>query len=457
MQSNNVGAANNTDGRRWPAGLLGLLLVVPFFIDVGPSGIGLGSGVFEQTGHPLTQTLPISVFVVVAVTLVVAAGSLIRGRIRVMGPKNVWLLIIIYIMWLLFVIAASPDSSQISVAYLFQAVIPFCGYVTGLYAGRRDDNIVPFVAGTLLGVGITAWFHLSAVVYEVGIEGVFGTRLLTEAWGLKIYQAYNYYPLVLALALVFVVSVWRHSADLQLRPIRHWMLVIVPGVALILMLGARGPVGAGIVGLLVVGFVTSWRSSRSFVRFYLSVLGLAIIVVGAMVYLGQRREVEVGLVALERLQSTLRTGDLESAFGVRWEIFLDALNVLSTNMEVLFVGTGLTPPREVVGSTGFGWSSAHNYYIDLALWGGGMGLVIMVCLLLMVAFNLYKQWDVALSGTPMAAVAIAALGVVGGVCLVSNNLRVPLRQPYSGVFIWTVIGLALGGRHLGGARNVGVE
>lgn len=455
MQSNSIRAAKTSHDRRWPMAALGVLLVVPFFIDIGPSGIGMGSGVFEQTSRSLTQTIPIGVFVVAGVTLAVVVGGLIRGGIRILGPKSVWLLIVVYIMWLFFVVAASPYSSQISLAYLFQALIPFCGYVTGLWAGRTDENIIPFVRGILLGLGLTAWFHLSAVMYDVGFEGIVGTRLLTEAWGLNIYQAYNYYPLVIALALVVIISVWRYSSDVRLRPVRHWILVIVPSIALILMLGARGPVGAGIVGLLVVGFVKSWRSRRSFVRFHTSMFVLATFSVGVVVYLGTREEIELGLVALERLYATLTTGNVESALGVRWRIFVDAFDVLSTNIEILLVGTGLTPPQEVVGTTWFGWSSAHNYYIDLALWTGGVGLAVMVCLLVMVTYNLWKEWELAYWGTPRAAVVIAALGVLGGVCLVSNNLRVPLRQPYSGVFIWTIIGVGLGRRGLGHSRDVG--
>lgn len=427
--------------RRWMPRLVGFSFVIPLFLDVGPTGISLGSGIFESPAHPMTQTVPFALVVAITVCLIGGLKALLRGRVNVRGPRGIWIVMGVYLSWLTLVLVVSPDTDLVSVMFLAQAAIPFLGYIVGLYLVNGEQSALRFAQGIMAGLAATIWFHLTGFVYEVGIGGALGTRMLTTAWGLNIYQAYNYYPVVLAMALVFVTTTYVGSKGLKFRLWLHGFLLVIPAIFLILLLGVRGAIGVGLAGAIAVAALSSMERRQRALSFVMVGVILIVMVGAGVVYWRAHPELQVGFATLERIQYMLAAEEAGAATGLRANILADTWRLLGRDWQLLVIGTGLTPPVDVFGEAMYSWTSAHNYYVDLLVWTGVPGLVAMVVLLWLVVCHLFKR--LRSSDNMSRAAVIGSLGVVLAVCLVSNNLRVPLRQPYSGILFWALVGAVI--------------
>lgn len=85
--------------------------------------------------------------------------------------------------------------------------------------------------------------------------------------------------------------------------------------------------------------------------------------------------------------------------------------------------------------------SVHNQYLEWAMESGIIWLIVGVCLLLSIVFACWKGYRVAQAGqrTLLMAAGMAVIGV-----MIGGLFDVPLDYPEAGVFLFLLIGLALG-------------
>lgn len=431
--------------------ILGFVIVVPLFFDVGPGGIHLGRGIFEDR-RAMTQTLPISVFAVMLISSAIALVWMARGRIRLPGPLLFWTLIAGFAWWFITLALGYAADSTEPILYAGQSLLPFVALLVTTQIIRSEHDAQRLIRGISTGFHLTVWGHLLSLTQDVAAVARGGFRMPTQAWGIEIYQAYSYYPLSLAIVLLLLTS-WRLHTGMSARGFLAFILfTAAPGSVLILLLGAREPLatvfGGGILLLLLHG----WRHPEKRVWAWtipILLIGSAIAAIGII---RSSSELSSSLAAVRRIQEALTAADAGTASGYRVPILRDAWDVIQSRWYAPLLGTGLRSPTWAFAEARFPWPSAHNYYADLILWSGIPAFLLILSVL---AVALQASWHVWLQSTTTSITTLALSGICTLILVLglSNMVNVPLRQPFPSIIIWVIIGATLGAGASTGTRS----
>ena len=411
---------------------IGFVLVIPLFFDVGVSGIHLGRNIFEAK-RAGTFTVPVSVFIVGIMVVPVflrAPFKLVRFKLG----KEYQQLIGAYALWctMLAVYSAAFFSNLESILYLIQVLLPLSMFIFCSQAVQRPGALVYLIKGMFYGLVGTILFHLSYAFAEVGFPDVFFQRILTKAWGINIYQTYSYYPIGLIVVFALLSGIYfvyekKHTKFVEARGLFPVFLVLV---VLLSLLACRD----AFIGLFFVLLtqVIAFKKLKNVYVVFGALLSL-VIIVGYV----QFRDHNIPIIL--RIDRALQFEESKLYTGGRSTFISMSLSVIFQNP---IIGTALRHPSSVYPEL-FRATSAHNTYIDTLMWTGIPGLFLIVSILiksLKDAFFLSKRFR----DTVWKGVAIGAFSTSVMITFISNNARVPMRQPYSGMLIWSIIGMIAG-------------
>jgi hypothetical protein len=290
---------------------------------------------------------------------------------------------------------------------------------------RRANFIKGFVPATIASIV----YLIALGAYEFLFMSTFQGRMTQNAIFPGMYQLYNYVPLGMVMCGMFAtgVVITRKTTKSNVLPLV--LMLITLGVPL--LTAARGSVALYAVCAPLLG----WRMFGLRGALWVLALPLAIMLLFA----------SDSFLLLEKLSALQEQSEYGGTFGNRdemgalyWQVY----------MEDPILGTQFLPPILAFPRLGIDVKSAHNYYLDSLAWGGPIalsGILMLLWSVLVTSFQLIRRFLLTpgVAMTRPAALALSALPTALGIMLVNSNLRIPLREPYTGVIGFMLIGILL--------------
>jgi hypothetical protein len=412
--------------------VFGFLVPLPLFIQV-QNGIGVYSGGFVSEG----LSVPIA-YLVAPLALISALRIFLRARPL---PVTATIGAFITFVWILALGSKSSLQDPRAVLYMVQWAAPFTMLVYGAMLAYDDERRANFIKGFLPATIASIVYLIAIGTYEFLFMSTFQGRMTQNAIFPGMYQLYNYVPLGMVMCGMFAtgVVITRKTTASNVFPLV--LMLITLGVPL--LTAARGSVALYAVCAPLLG----WRMFGLRGALWVLALPLAILVLFA----------SDSFLLLEKLSALQEQTEYGGTFGNRdemgalyWQVY----------MEDPILGTQFLPPILAFPHLGIDVKSAHNYYLDSLAWGGPIalsGILMLLWSVLVTSFQLIRRFLLSEGAvmTRPAALALSALPTALGIMLVNSNLRIPLREPYTGVIGFMLIGilLASGQRALSSASS----
>ena len=407
---------------------IGFVLVIPLFFDVRTSGLYFSRNIFGEKPPGILFTVPVSVFIIVILAVQAFLGGVTKKNVVFKLEKNYSLLLGPYVFWITIIAlySATFHGSLESLLYLSQLLLPLSMFIFFSQIVRRLEVLIYLIKGMFYGLIGTLLFNLSYIFIEVGFPNVLFERLMmTKAWGINVYQAFSYYPLGLTVVFLLWFGVFIQQGHVEFVKILGFLALLGGMIILLLCLAARDPIVTLFFGLFSSIMVLKKTIKGNIGILFILIVGLVIVTTVSSIKI-EDKQPEVVRRFAEQLQPGYHTGG--------------RLRLAATSFQFIYrnpiIGTGLTLPDRHL-------QSAHNYYIDTLMWTGMPGLLLIGSILIISlkdAFFLATKHRSSL----WKGVAIGAFSVLMAIIFISNNARVPMRQPYSGMLIWAIIGMVAG-------------
>jgi len=404
--------------------MIGLMIVLPVFFQV-TGDIGLYSGAVFSSG----LVLPLSYFVLPLMLM-----SLLRGSKVLLNFGESYLFFMVgFFVWVVLLGLSSALSHQVALLYAVQWILPFFASFYGAALVSRERRFRKFFHGFLIGTVVS----VCVLVSVAGIEALFlgglaGGRMSSNAVIPGFYQLYNYVPVGMAVAALFCVGVlaYRRGIRFKMLGLAIWSLCFV----FLVVVASRGALLVFVA--ITLYFLYVMRKTPAAIFSFVGIIALGTVVVVATDFRPTQ------LTAFEKF-SEIIYGEERVRLASRDSIVSRALFIYQENA---LLGTAMVPPGTVLPKWGE-FSSAHNYYIDVLLWAGPIGLILVLGLVLIISKDALRFLMIrprSVTGNGLVWLCHVTAPLILSVFLISNNLRVPMRQPYSGILIFLFIGIFLG-------------
>ena len=390
---------------------LGLLLTTPLFFRVSGEGLALGVTVFDpQPG----VTLPGTVFVAPILFAHVLAHNGFRGWSELRRQD---LLLCAFAGWaaLVLVLAVLLGLSPAPLVFV-QAVAPIAWFVLGRQWPARN-TLTPLFTGMVIGGVLTClWMAASALIDAPDPRE--GGRLSDELWGgITVYQAYDYFPVLLVVCLCGAIALFVESRKVRFASAA---VILAGGIIALYSRGALLAAGGAIVVLLLL-----WRPAVSRRALVAAAIGASLLFAGS---------VAVGIPATTRLVNSFSTSDDGSeSNSVRLTSIRAARDIVVADP---VIGRGFEPTERAPGTEIAKTLNAHNQYLDHAV---RAGVPLALLFLAFVGVAMVDAWRRARSahGQILHAAALAALSAG----LISGLFQSPFIQPLTAIPLWFLLGL----------------
>ena len=395
--------------RPWFA--LGLTLAVPLFFRFSSDGIAFGESVFTpQAG----VTLPLSV----------VGAALFAGLIRAVQVRHADAAVLAFVAWGLMVFVIGLAVRTPAPLILLQVLGPGYFYVVGRSIERVADVKLLFIG---LGTGAAAaclWLALSSVLLDAasGSDAI-SDRLIG---GLVVYQAYDYFPFLLVIASMILLSLF-----LSTKQLRYVALALFTA-SLVLLLRSR----VALLSLLIAGVVLLvLERQRVSLRTSAAIAGACIVCLG-VAFIG-------GIPSVTRLVQgvTNAQASVDESNRTRLESMRTAGRlVLSSPL----IGRAFEPTGRDVG-TGLRKSwNAHNQYLDLAVRGGlPLAFAFAAVVIAAVAPSVRRErmrW----SSTALDPYRHGLIAITFAAAVASNMAQSTFIQPLTANAMWLFLGVLVG-------------
>jgi len=405
-------------------GVLAALLLLPVFVL-------LNGSVYRNPGDPLLETgggiasvpLPLSLAACIAGIVLLA-----RYRDAVYALGTMFFLFVAMLFTTMVVTRGDVTYESRKLILLFQYLLPAFALVLGqMFGTTRQGMRVAALAFTAVLALIVPWQLLLSIGYNEGV--------LYHHLGLfSIYQHLQYVPSVFVCAyLVAVFALWDSSwrrGLVAFAPLMGWYVACSYSSLAIGVLG---------LGMLLLA-ISRWRDSAARWCAALAIGGCAISLwlASQTIHVWQRFDTSRTAIehrlrpgpAVDAPHGLLEAlpGPVQARLGF-WELF--GRGIIESPRSAL-LGHRQSVDRAVA-------PSAHNYYLDFVY---NFGVLAFLPLLSLIGYTLLRLWrarrevwrDPALLGLTTAV--LFAL-------LIDNMFKVPLRQPYPGIFYFFLWGLLL--------------
>ena len=412
---------------------IGFVLVIPLFFDVRTSGLYFSRNIFGEKPPGILFTVPVSVFIIVILAVQAFLGGVTKKNVVFKLEKKYSLLLGPYVFWITIIAlySATFHGSLESLLYLSQLLLPLSMFIFFSQIVQRPEVLIYLIKGMFYGLIGTLLFNLSYIFIEVGFPNALFERLMmTKAWEINIYQAFSYYPLGLTVVFLLWFGIFSNiqKRHVEFVKILGFLALLGGMIILLLCLAARGPIVA-----LLFGLFSSTIVSKKTIKGSIGMFALPLIIVAGLVLMITVESIKIGdklPTFLLRFANQLKPG---YHTGGRLRFAAESFQFIFRNP---IIGTALTLPDPHL-------RSAHNYYIDTLMWTGMPGLLLIGSILII---SLKDALSLAQKLRPSLwkGVAIGAFSVLMTIIFISNNARVPMRQPYSGMLIWAIIGIVAG-------------
>ena len=414
--------------------IIGFLVATPLFVSVDGLNIEMYKG-YSILACDESLILPFSTFIVPL------------AIISIINRKNVFtyidakynIIISLLFIWFLIVALTSLllNNTFQPVIRMFQWILPivFMYYTIGIF--YQSQRLYSFIRGIFCGLLLSSVWIGSSAIFEYMITGLW-RRMSDVAWGIGVYQIFNYVPLGLVILFIFVTPIFFSkvvSNDKKFLKNNFFKLVIflLIHISIISILFGTAVRGAALIFFLAFSFLFIFFSNI-FGKMHLLFFNISFccIIIWSIIYGADY------LILIKKLNVIVSSEyDIDIRTGGRLNIAIESLKMAYDSP---IFGSFFLPLTS---------SSAHNYYIDTFMWTGLIGIMLVLLFVFHIFVDIFKTnsrksfLSEKLSGTFYSKMYI---GTSIGVCmilLISNNIRVTMRQPYSGIIIWGFIGILL--------------
>ena len=408
----------------WSALAAGLLLPL-FFLLNGRVYHSPEAPLLDPGGNALNVPLPLSL-------AVCFAGMVLVARYRQAALALATIFFLFVAMVLASVVATHGDIQHElrKFVLLFQFLVPAFGLVLGQMLAAPASGLRSAAIGfsAVLAVLVPA-----QLIHSIGF--IYG-QLVHDLWLFSVYQHLQYVPVIVVAAyFVAALTLW------ESKPARILHVVLAPLVA---CYAASSYSTLAIVlagGGALVFAAARWRSPPAWLC-----AGLLVAVLAGLVWahrdlppaqqkfgrsesatefrLQQAPAANVSRAAIEAMPGPMQVRLFY------WQLY--ASGIVESAGTALF-GHAQVLDRKVA-------PSAHNYYLDF-VYNFGVLAFIPFAWLAGATLALLWQWRAAVwRSLPLLGLAIGVLFALG----LDNMFKVPMRQPYPGIFFFFIWGLLIG-------------
>ncbi|MEA3195440.1 MAG: hypothetical protein QOD26_3773, partial [Betaproteobacteria bacterium] len=260
------------------------------------------------------------------------------------------------------------------------------------------------------------------------------SELPHDLWLFSIYQNRQYVPVILVSAyLIWLFAYWKPSkVQITLAAVMGYyaaasfsalaLLEVLVGIGLLFFATNRDRWAAGalLAAILSAGAFLTYNLNSPHLRHKYAFGGAGQYATPAGV-----AEMDKFLFPEGSLAANLPVGLQQRLQG--WSAYWKAS---SHSTGVFLVGHATPPPRSEA-------TSAHNYYLDVLY---NFGVFALLPLLGLIAYTGAWLWR---ARNRMTLPLLGLTFVVAFILILDNNLKVPLRQPYPGIFAFFLWGILL--------------
>lgn len=417
-------------GRRPSHGaiLLSSLLVVPVFLRFTGRSLTLGDPI-SPSGYSTGQTFPLSV---AAVALAVAV-LLLRGRDGERwrwSPLSALIIAFVGLNFAILALGLARERHVENVLFFGQTIGPMLAFFVGMAAVRYPQTALRVVQTSALTMGYVVALLFGYTILLDGLRGLFRAGISTWLVILPIYAAYDYFPLVIAVAYGLALALVLAPSRAGVRPSdgsRLRLLAIVMFASLFFLHSRSAFVTAAVITVLQLTGCAAKPVRRR--RALAAAIACAAVVLVFAV--GPRtstiRSFEV-LGAERSADPSVRSRVLDLSISVR-EVFAHPL----VGMRYEANSVDLRGIRHI-------GANPHDQYLTYGTRGGLLSVALFVWIL--GAFLVRMNWVRRHAASPaVSTLATALLTVFAAVALVSNFFQDNFIQPYSACFLWFMMGV----------------
>jgi len=392
--------------------VFGFALLFPIFIQI-ENGFGIYSGGFASEG----LSIPIGY---------IASVVFLLANLRVVLSKKFWtrlesFISVLVVLYFFFLSMYSMQISGSAFLYFIQWAFPFVLFAFFNSTIFEKSRFEPIISGIKWGVLVALIEIFASFLLEL-VTGSFSGRIVQNKFFIGMYQLYSYMPLALTIGALWLIIYY--CGDQQKKSILDWgvvALLLFLSLFALVVTGVRGPVALFAVAVLLY--------SVSYLRRGVVIFGSGVflaLIIGVLM-----PHIDVNFMLVDKLWSAVTNSEEYGGIAGNRGAMIDAYwNVFLASP---LIGSGLLPPWIAFPELGVRIKSAHNYYVDILSWSGVVGAFLVFSLFLTVFYkSCFILVNFQRSGlrSKGGVVAIGAAILVIALFLVSNNLRVPFRQPY---------------------------
>ncbi|EJB0369698.1 hypothetical protein P3485_11440 [Vibrio parahaemolyticus] len=339
------------------------------------------------------------------------------------------ILISLFVIYFLFLGVVSSFENKSALIYAIQWVIPFLWipYFYNLVHSKNTSLFMRFFEkGAILSV---LYIFLSSFLEILTYGALQDMGRVTQNLILKgQYQLYVYTPTIIAYSILMCNFIY--ASGVMKRNILFIVTFNLVAFLSLFSLGAREAIVVYILGIAF--FLLSYRT-KYILTYFSFVLMISLAITLNAEYIINHFNLE-DFRLLNKFQNMTSEGQ---AFGARDVMILKYFEILT--IDPMFAMRAL-PPELSFPELGVHAPSAHNYYVDVWAWGGGVSAILMYLYLsilfvlsICVIFKIMKRGGVSYMENDEVIIFASAYLIISFL-LISNNINVPLRQPLTGAF-----------------------
>lgn len=398
---------------RWVLWAFVVSISAPIFVDVSRRTLTA-----RYAWSPLDSvglTIHIAAFTVPIMAILVVGRYAVIGRRLPSRPGQSYVFAMIVLLTVSLLVGQLAGSGSLSIAFYLQTVVPLVAFLVGAHCG-----IVPHVAVRILltTVAISVVGLLIIGFTNSGVSRVVQLAVIVP-------QVRNYFPLVIVIAAIFAVAYLDVYPKLSLASLAVF-------AAFLPLLWSRTALGMAAIALPLTAIGVATAPHTLNMKRFRAILVAGAIVAVAVAVLYVTQSGVVGERDVLRAQATTSSPGRE-------DFAREALGFIMANPAT---GRMFIPEwdskyygREVDVPRLFG---AHNQYLDYALRGGVLTVVMFVALLGTVGLRSWRTRN-----TSIAAIArwSTALAVIVAVTAMGNFFQVYYVQTYTGSLLYFLLGV----------------
>lgn len=386
--------------------ILIFFLSFPFFLSFGgPSLIGLGYSIWSKGQG---QTLPISIlFIGFIITLIVIKGAYKKNKFKVELYGKL-IIIFSFLNLLLGFIGIYSSNSISNLQLVFQTIIPVLPYFLSFeYIKRYSDferiiNII--IIGGFSGALLLTLSNIIDYGFMITLNN---TSYSDKIFFFYVYQIFDYYPLVLAITICFVIakvfiSHWKYKLI--------WIIIILPMIITLLNVNARNSLLTVIIFTLLFILIAPLHK---IIKVLVPTLFLGVLTVSYK------------FLDLPVFNRTARGYD--ASIDERVNRIESALYSIYENP---FAGTMFNIETRIL---------AHNQYLEIASNSGLFMMVFFIIIIIGILLKTFKSY-IRLNNKKDYYLLLTTICIIISVMLGSNIAQSNFTQPYSSFILWFLLG-----------------